>query len=602
MNQNNSEMKKTLFLSIIALASMSSCKKFLDRKPLDASSATTFLTNQAEMEQGLVGVYASAMWVFPNNTPLLFNIEATTDLAIRRGGNAEDQIALGDAGPFLINNGIPTSAWAQAYKLIQRANQQIAGMENGKGNVSPQVFGKIKAEALVLRAWGYYHLLYWFGDVPYYRNVPTVPEVLNATRTPVATIVADMYRDLDEAVAGFTAANTQPVQAMGTVNRAVALGLKAKLALLVKDYRTAATATKAVIDGGQYGLNPRYPDLFTLAGQQANANREILFNQTYPTDVLDPQNWLAVITIPRQVTTSQSSHFPSQNLVDKYEASDGRRIDQSVVYNGADPRVNRDPRLKWTVYMPGDTMIYNVAKAASLPYIQPKERTIFNIYSNVRRKFNWNTGVFDNVSGGNNDWIGAQAAGIQWQVSATGNIGGVGYVWRKYIDSTQYSWETKTGYILMRYADILLMYAEAKIELGEIDGTVTGAINTVRNRAGMPSVGTTDPAQLRQIVRRERVAEFAGEGLRLFDLRRWGIYEKANSFPVVGASFDPAVPAATPTFDNDDVPNYTPSVNQRIRFRNQTRNNNNAKYKLWPIPQSEIDMNPKLLPNNPGWQ
>lgn len=592
--------------SLIILAAstllLGSCKKFLDRKPLNESSASTFLANQAEMEQGLNGVYASAFWAFPNNTPLLFAIEATTDLAMKRGGNDEDRIAMGDAGPFTIGNSVPNIAWAQAYKLVQRANQQLMGMENGRGNVSPQIFGRIRAEALTLRAWGYFHLLHWFGDVPYYRNMPTVTEVLSTKRTPMATIVADLYKDLDEAVAAFAAANTQAVQAMGQVNRGVALGLKAKLALLIKDYRTAAVATKTIMDGGQYGLNPRYTDLFMLAGQQANAGREIMFNQTYPTDVLDPQNWLVVLTIPRQTSTSQSSHFPSQVLVDKFEGKDGLRIDGSAVYNPATPRLNRDNRLRWTVYMPDDTMVHNVAKAASGAYIQPKERTIFNIYTNVRRKFNWNTGVYDNVAGGNNDWIGAQAAGIQWQVSATGNIGGVGYVWRKYIDSTQYSWETKTGYILMRYADILLMYAEAKIELNEIDATVTNAINAVRTRAGQPVVTATGQAGLRQIVRRERTVEFAGEGLRLFDLRRWGIYEKANSFPVVGAASDPAVPPATPIFDNDDVPNYTNSINQRIRFRNQTRNNNNAKYRLWPIPQFEIDANPGLAPNNPGWQ
>jgi hypothetical protein len=105
---------------------------------------------------------------------------------------------------------------------------------------------------------------------------------------------------------------------------------------------------------------------------------------------------------------------------------------------------------------------------------------------------------------------------------------------------------------------------------------------------------------MRTLIRRERAVEFAGEGLRLFDLRRWDIYAKANSGPVVGLSLDPAVPAARPTFDADNIPNYTSSVNQRIRFRNQIRNNSNAKYKLWPIPQSEIDNNPNLT-QNPGW-
>ena len=593
-------MKKYFIIpTLLAAFAISSCNKFLDRKPLDASSSATFLSNQAEMEQGLIGTYASAMWVIANNTPMHFAIESSTDMAIKRGGNAEDLIAMGDGGPFLVNNAICISSWNQAFKLVQRANQQIVGMENGKANVSAVVYNRIKAEALVLRAWGYFHLMTWFGDVPYYKAMPTVDEVLKAERTPVATIVADLYKDLDEATAAFEAAGTSPVQTIGRVNRGVALGLKAKLAMLIKDFRTAATATKTLIDGNQYGLNPSYQNLFSLNGQTANVSREILFAQTYPNDVNEPQNWMAVIAVPRQVTNSQSSHFPSQNLVDQFEGKDGQRIDVSTVYDPANPRLNRDNRLKWSVYMPGDTMVHFASKTAALPYNNLRERTVFNIYSNTRRKFNWNTGVYDNVNT-NNDWIGAQAAGIQWQVSATGNIGGVGYVWNKYNDSTQYTFESRVGFILMRYADILLTYAEAKTELNELDATVLSAINLVRARAGQPAAVSGSQTAMRTLIRRERAVEFAGEGLRLFDLRRWDIYEKANSGPVVGISLDPAVPAARPSFDANNIPSYTASVNQRIRFRNQTRNNNNAKYKLWPIPQAEIDNNSKIK-QNLGW-
>ena len=593
-------MKKYFIIpTLVAAFAISSCNKFLDRKPLDASSSATFLSNQAEMEQGLIGTYASAMWVIANNTPMHFAIESSTDMAIKRGGNAEDLIAMGDGGPFLVNNAICISSWNQAYKLVQRANQQIIGMENGKANVSAVVYNRIKAEALVLRAWGYFHLMTWYGDVPYYKAMPSVDEVLKAERTPVATIVADLYKDLDEATAAFEAAGTSPVQTIGRVNKGVALGLKAKLAMLIKDFSTAATATKTLIDGNQYGLNPSYQNLFSLNGQTANASREILFAQTYPNDVNEPQNWMAVIAVPRQVTNSQSSHFPSQNLVDQFEGKDGQRIDVSTVYDPANPRLNRDNRLKWSVYMPGDTMVHFASKTAALPYNNLRERTVFNIYSNTRRKFNWNTGVYDNVTT-NNDWIGAQAAGIQWQVSATGNIGGVGYVWNKYNDSTQYTFESRVGFVLMRYADILLTYAEAKTELNQLDATVLSAINLVRTRAGQPAAVLGSQTAMRTLIRRERAVEFAGEGLRLFDLRRWDIYEKANSGPVVGISLNPAVPAARPTFDADNIPSYTASVNQRIRFRNQTRNNSNVKYKLWPIPQAEIDNNSKIK-QNLGW-
>ncbi|MCX6264295.1 MAG: RagB/SusD family nutrient uptake outer membrane protein [Bacteroidetes bacterium] len=594
-------MKKQLLLLLPVLAlSFSACQKFLDRKPLDASSATTFLSNQAEMEQGLTGVYASSMWVIANNTPMLYEIEASTDMAMKRGGNAADLIAMGDGGPFLVNNAVTGAAWNQAYKLVQRANQQIAGMENGRANVTATTYNRIKAEAQVLRAWGYFHLISWFGDVPFYKAPPAVSEVLSAKRTAVATIVADLNKDLDEAAAAFDAAGTAPVQTLGKVNKAVALGIKAKLALLIKDFKTAAAASKAIIDGAQYSLNPSFQNLFSLAGQNTNAGREILFCQTYPTDVNEPQNWGPILGVPRQVTNSQSSHFPSQALVDQFEDRSGNRIDASTTYDPANPRLNRDRRLAWSIYQPGDTMVHFASKTAALPYNNLRERTIFNIYTNVRRKFNWNTGVWDNIAGGNNDWIGAQAAGIQWQVSATGNIGGVGYVWNKYNDSTQYTFESKVGYNLLRYADILLMYAESKIELNEIDATVTAAINAVRARSGQPATALAAQSDLRTLVRRERAVEFAGEGLRLFDLRRWDIYAKANSVPIVGISLDPAIPAALPVFDANNIPDYSTSINQRIRFRAQTRANTNAKYKLWPIPQPEIDNNPGIT-QNPGW-
>ena len=591
-------MKNITFFTIITSAVvLGSCNKFLDRKPLDASASSTFLSNEAEMDLGLTGVYAGAFWIVANNIPLPYSIESTTDLALRRVGNSEDQVAMGDAGPFLVSNGLTSLAWGQEYKLVSRANQQLEGMKRGAAKVDPKIYGRMRAEVLVLRSWAYFHLMSQFGDVPYYTLPLTNEEIFILSRTPVATIVSDLYKDLDEAASLFDAANTAPVQTMGRVNKGVALGLKAKLALLVKDYNTAAAATKTIIDGGLYGLNPRYTDLFVLAGQQANVNGEIMFNQTFPTDILDPQNWIAVITIPRQVGTAQSSHFPSQQLVDKFECKDGLRIDVSPLYDPAQPSKNRDNRLRWTVYMPGDTMVHNTAKAPSLPYVQPKERTIFNIHTNQRFKWNWTTNKYDTLAT-NIDWINYLTS--PWFVGATGSSGGVGYVWRKYVDSTQYSWETKTGYILMRYAEILLTYAEAKIELNQIDGTVTNAINLVRARAGQPPVTATSQAQLRQVVRRERAVEFAGEGLRLYDLRRWDLVIPAMNGPIVGAARNPADVPATPVFNADDIPDYSNSVSKRISTRGQTRNNN-AKHKLWPIPQGELDKD-KNLTQNPGWQ
>lgn len=82
-------MKKyTIILLSSAALALGACQKFLDRKPLDASSSSTFLSNQAEMEQGLIGVYAAGMWSIANNTPMHYAIESSTDLAMRRPGIA----------------------------------------------------------------------------------------------------------------------------------------------------------------------------------------------------------------------------------------------------------------------------------------------------------------------------------------------------------------------------------------------------------------------------------------------------------------------------------------------------------------------------------
>ena len=593
-------MKKiSSILLFTAVLVASGCNKFLDRQPLDSASSATFMQTEDEMNLALNGVYAAAFWQFPNNTPLLFAIESTTDLAIKRTGNAEDQVAMGDGGPFLIGNSLPGTSWNQAYKLVTRANIMLDGMTKGQGNVSAARYARLRAEALVLRAWGYYHIMGWFGDPVYFRKPLDPSEYETIGRTKVATVVTDLYKDLDDAAAGFDQSSAAPVIEYGRVNKGVALGLKARLAMLVKDYPTAKAATQAVISSNAYGLNPRYTDLFMLAGQRSNVNRELMYVQTYPTDILDPQNWLCVLTIPRQVGTSQSSHFPSQQLVDLYEGRDGLRIDRSAVYSQAAPSQNRDRRLAWTVYMQGDTMVHNTAKSPSLPYVQPKERTIFNIYSNTRFKFNWNTNQFDAVAS-NIDWIGFLAS--PWFAGATGSSGGVGYVWRKYVDSTQYSWETKTGYINMRYAEILLTYAEAKIELGEIDASVLSAINAVRARAGQPAVTGGSADELRELVRRERAVEFAGEGLRLIDLRRWDLYGVANTMPVVGVSLNPADPAERASFDANGLPVYSDaSILKRLKTRAQTRVNTNTRYKLWPIPQGEIDKN-RNITQNPGWQ
>lgn len=172
----------------------------------------------------------------------------------------------------------------------------------------------------------------------------------------------------------------------------------------------------------------------------------------------------------------------------------------------------------------------------------------------------------------------------------------------------------------MRYADVLLMYAEAKIELGEIDATVLACINDVRARAygttrtqtnDYPSITTTDQTALRKVLRRERRVEFAWENLRYFDLLRWHQFEnafghnmygftrtanRAKEYFAAGNWFWPEAP----TFDKDGFPSFEAMADGTYIVQHGERKYDEKIY-LWPLPSDDVlIMNGKLV-QNPGY-
>ena len=198
-----------------------------------------------------------------------------------------------------------------------------------------------------------------------------------------------------------------------------------------------------------------------------------------------------------------------------------------------------------------------------------------------------------------------------------------GLVWRKGIDD---SWlengrKVESDYIIMRYADVLLMYAEAKIEMNEIDDTVLDAINAVRARAyGVPASATSsypavtarDQATLRRTVRLERRVELAMENLRLQDLMRWRLADKAlNRYNYI--YLYPASECKTalvdkglwpwpskPDIDEDGLADFSEWFDKGQVMLGAKRNFPDRQY-LWPIPTHEIELCPNLLPDNPGY-
>ena len=167
------------------------------------------------------------------------------------------------------------------------------------------------------------------------------------------------------------------------------------------------------------------------------------------------------------------------------------------------------------------------------------------------------------------------------------------------VDTGELNW------ILMRYAEVLLIYAEAKIELGQIDATVLDAINQVRARAygvdasataDYPAITTTDQAELRKIIRRERQIELAHEGFRMTDIHRWNIAQFVMQGTLVGRPLGAySEMTFVPEIDEHGHPHYDGAeslyraVDQRVF--------DPAKDNLWPIPQKDVDVNPNLDQN-----
>lgn len=560
--------KKIIYLASLCLllSVFQGCNDFLEEAPLDAPATGKFFNNENEMNVALNAVYKSAYWNF-GNTPYQSVVDGWTDIALLRA------VELGE-GNFDVYNQHSAGIWRLAYITIQRANTMLSGMETGKANVPEAAYNRLHAEARFLRAWAYFYLTFMFGDVPLITEPVSPDQFYAQTRTLQADVISFIHSELDAVAATLSWTPTQ----RGRVSKAVALGLKARTALFSKDYRTAADVSKTIIDNAGLSLNPRFEDLFTRAGQAPNAGKEIMW-EILNTEA-DPSalTWLPLGSISR-AAGGQSGRFPQQRLVDMFEAKDGKRIDESAVYDATKPRLNRDRRLKFTVAMPGDTIYMNLVTV------------VYDVYKP--------TTSFKNADG---SWT--TRANADYDNAFGPAKSGVGLLHAKYTMTGENAFQSRVNFILMRYAEVLLTYAEAKIELNEIDASVINAINQVRRRAKQPDVDIIiqgDQNELRQLIRRERVAELAMEGFRWFDIRRYEIAGVVMPQRVMGIAKDPNNMPATPDFkltpqhDLNNIPVYTGQ--EAMRFTREMRYWY-PKLQLLPVPQAERDINPKLSQNS----
>ncbi|GAA0879245.1 RagB/SusD family nutrient uptake outer membrane protein [Algoriphagus jejuensis] len=536
------------FLSAALLSTtLLSCVDQLDKSPLDSFDNATFWTTEGNAQLALTGVYRGGIVqngtsVNPSNwwayDGLLFLEFASDNAYDRRGDNsAFHRLSNGTLTPSI---NILGSYWASSYKNIANANFFLENidqvpMDQGRKD-------RMKAEVRFLRAAQYFYMSQYWGSVPLVLRTLSPEEANSVSKASKSEIVDFLLSEFSEITDFLPSHKNLPATERGRVTQQTVLAFKGRLELSEKRWADAEATYGEIIQMGENIIDPDYAGLFLKANETSN---EIIFSTQYIDNL--GANGMLQHFFPA-LAGGWHLYNPLGSLVESYDFTDGSAFSfDSPLYDPKDVAKNRDPRLKATILFDGSTF--------KGTYITHPD------------------------SSSSPDQLGA---GKQTTQS--------GFGLKKFVDEsfsgnlTNYGGNTP----IIRYAEVLLSYLEAKLEGGKAitQADLDATINRVRGRAsvGMPPITTTSSNELREILRKERRVEMACEGIRYWDLLRWGTAKDVLNADFYGASF----PGAKKMKMKDGKPD------PKSRWYVTTRKFREGVDNFWPVPQSEVNINPGL--------
>jgi len=398
--------------------------------------------------------------------------------------------------------------WVANYRGISRANRALAILPDV--TIDSKLKFRLMSEARFLRALYYWRLVRVFGSVPLLTTVvdPTNQAAVDSaqTRATQTQVYNQIISDWSYAADSLPAKSGYAAADLGRATKGAAQGFLSKVYLYQKNWQQAYDYSGMVINSGEYHLASDYAKIFREAGQNGPGSLFEIQAVGGPVN-LGVQGYVACQGVRGQFGWGFNS--PSQSLQDSYECTDGLPISQSPLYDPAHPKQNRDPRMTATIIFAGDTMWDGTLIISDPPNPRYNKKAYI---SRTMETFNGN------------------------------------------------DWESNKHVHLLRYAEVLLIHAEAANELGKTNEALQ-YLNMVRARVNMPDVTTTDQSALRLAIWHERRYELGMERDRFFDLVREG---RAAQF--MG-------PLGFTSPKND----------------------------LFPIPQNQIDLSNGLLSQNPGY-
>jgi len=466
-----------LFALGLAMLSMNSCVD-IETAPKNKFTDNNYWTSQLKAEAVLSMAYSQMF-----GSDYYFNNEILSDNAFNgRAGSNEYKIAMGIADP---SNGRFSGEWSSCYAGIKTCNMFLEKVDKVP-DLKVETLNRLKAEARFIRAFLFYRLTNWYGDVPFFETSVTVEESQVILQTPAADIKAWVHQEMEDIIQYLPTNLTQNAADRGRITKGAAIAFNARAYLYDNDWANCEAQCAKLIGSttfGTYGLETSYSNIFQPDNEY---NEEVILDMEYVNTyrTWDQMRDLAPLTAGARL----SNIAPTQELVSSYRMLDGSVWSDGKGYEG------RDLRMDATIVRDGSSWTTQTGENLTI--------------------------LTSNTSTTADAWAGISSS----------NRSVTGYYYRKNFDKTSSTGSFFAGLnlILIRYADVLIMYAESLNEQGKMtEAFWNQTIKPLRERAGFDAAFCAYPAaptkeSLRLDIRQERRCELALEGTRVFDLRRWG--------------------------------------------------------------------------------
>ncbi len=558
-------MKKTLIFTVaVMVMTLTSCKGFFDLSPKDRLTSESFWNDADDAYSALTACYN---WWYANDQGgvSMFYEDAYSDIGFNytNAGNMRD-VAKGSLSASAAPN-----KWKQ-YETIRRCNFVIENIHRVPSDkITDEQMGDVLGQARAIRGYSHALLSNWYGDAVLMDFVPDTDIDAKLPRDPASKVRAHALEDLEWAADNI---NEKPA-AKGRIAKGAVLAMLVRFNLYWGNWEAVIDNAEKIKALKQYELDPDFLGMFSIAGQNS---KEII--ATYEQVALTYKYNYAIRHF-NNADGGWATCVPTDNLVNMFEMKNGKLItDEGSGYDPVHPFAGRDPRLKKTVLYSG------------LDWVGKNDK---------KRILN----TLDKTIGGkaNADYY-----------NAADNASKTGYIFAKYAwpGPGQYSASLRDDSlcpIVFRYGEVLISEAEAYAELNQLTEAldIVDKIRITRGHIAVDRSRYDTQAEVRELVRRERTIELAGEGFRYEDIVRWDEYDASGNKTgrkVAETVLPGDLLRSCGTVDmNEPDPDRRAVIDVNAKREDrliEVRGEFDVPRRLYlPILQAELDANPNLIQN-----